>query len=233
MTISVVIPARNEELTLPFCLEALSKQSRRADEIIVIDNASSDQTVMVAKRYGVSVLHEAKLGIWPAAARGYNQATGQIIARIDADTIVPTNWLAQIEEHIGSHQAITGPGQFYGCNNVIAYLGQLFYMRAYFFWVGAALQRTPLFGSNFAIKRSAWLMAKQTAHITRSDLHDDIDLSYQLEDIYFLPTLKVGISARALRRGLSKTIEQVKMAFRTILLHFPKQSPWNLVLRRK
>lgn len=98
--ISVVVPAYNEERLLPFCLEALKNQAFYADfEVIVIDNGSTDRTSEIAKEFGFRLIREQKRGVGRALRAGCRAARGEIIAVTNADTIVPLNWLAKIEEN--------------------------------------------------------------------------------------------------------------------------------------
>lgn len=159
MKISVVIPAFNEEKLLEKSLESLRAQHRPADEIIVVDNNSTDATAAVAKAYGATVIHEPQQGIYPVARAGYDAAHGDVIARCDADSILPANWLQIIEDSFTSDAAlgaVTGPGDFYGISAVRAKLAKLWYMYAYFMLVGSALARWPVFGSNFAMRASPY-----------------------------------------------------------------------------
>ena len=68
------------------CLLALREQRRPADEIIVVDNSSTDDSAAVARRHGATVVEERRPGITAAASRGYDAATGDIVARCDAET---------------------------------------------------------------------------------------------------------------------------------------------------
>ena len=54
--ISVIIPAYNAAQTLPACLMALQKQTQPPDEIIVVDDGSTDETIRVAQEHGAQVL---------------------------------------------------------------------------------------------------------------------------------------------------------------------------------
>jgi glycosyltransferase involved in cell wall biosynthesis len=86
--LSVVIPALNEEHYLGQLLSDIQRQSRRPDEVIVVDAGSSDATVRIANRSQAVVLHGE-----PPVARGRNLggygATGEMIFFLDADTRLP------------------------------------------------------------------------------------------------------------------------------------------------
>jgi glycosyltransferase involved in cell wall biosynthesis len=98
MTISVVIPAYNEEKYLPRTLESLKKLDRKPDEIIVVDGGSTDATANVARQNGATVIVVPHRGIGFARDKGLEKAKGDIIAFTDADTVVPHDWLTKIEE---------------------------------------------------------------------------------------------------------------------------------------
>src|SRR5512143_1531574 len=97
MTISVVIPAYNEEKYLPRTLESLKKLDRKPDEIVVVDGGSTDKTASIAREHGATVITVAHRGIGFARDKGLMKATGDIVAYTDADTVVPHDWLTKIE----------------------------------------------------------------------------------------------------------------------------------------
>jgi glycosyltransferase involved in cell wall biosynthesis len=117
MTITVVVCAYNEAVLLPGCLYSLLSQTRPPDEILVINNASTDATAAVARAVpGVRVLDEPVKGLVVARETGRRAAQGDIVAYIDADCRVPIFWLERVEAHI--HRAagtvgLTGPYRFY------------------------------------------------------------------------------------------------------------------------
>src|SRR5258706_9663525 len=98
MTISVVIPAYNEQKYLPKTLESLKKLDRKPDQIVVVDGGSTDATATVARAHGATVITVAHRGIGYARDKGLEKATGDIVAFTDADTVVPHDWLVKIEE---------------------------------------------------------------------------------------------------------------------------------------
>jgi GT2 family glycosyltransferase len=92
-----VIPARNAADTLPACLEALHRQTVAAGEILVVDDASSDQTAEVARANGASAVTLPR-HIGPGAARavGVESVRGDIIVFTDADCIAEPEFLARL-----------------------------------------------------------------------------------------------------------------------------------------
>lgn len=95
--ISVVIPARNEELALADCLASITSQRFKNYELIVVDNQSTDNTSQVASQFGAKVVIEYRKGPAFARQRGFKIAKGEILATIDADNQVLANWLKVID----------------------------------------------------------------------------------------------------------------------------------------
>jgi hypothetical protein len=82
--ISVIIPAFNEEQSLPLVLQDLPR--RRLHEIIVADNASTDATARVASAHGARVAHEPRRGYGSACLRGIAELhSPDIVVFLDAD----------------------------------------------------------------------------------------------------------------------------------------------------
>jgi len=113
----VVVCAYNEALLLPACLHSLQAQTRPPDEIIVVDNASTDDTARAARRMpGVRVVEERHKGLVVARETGRSAAGGEILAYIDADCRAPITWLERIAARFARRStqvAVTGPYRFY------------------------------------------------------------------------------------------------------------------------
>jgi glycosyltransferase involved in cell wall biosynthesis len=201
-TISVVIPSLNDADMLSHCLDALAQQTRAPDEIIVVDNGSTDDTAAVALAAGARVVEEPVRGVLRATAAGFDAATGEIIGRLDADSRPGPDWIARIESRFAADPtltALTGTGEFYGRGAFWRFIGRNLYLGGYLWVFRIVLGRMPLFGSNFALRREAWLDVRGRVHRDDPHAHDDLDISLVLDPdmgVDFDRTLTVGVSAR-------------------------------------
>ena len=154
-TISLIIPAYNEEGYLPACLDAVIQNvAGKAIEIIVVDNNSTDNTKQVVSRYpGVTYVFEPRKGITRARQCGFLKASGDILAYVDADTRPPPGWIEQIWEQYGARDdlaCLSGPYSFYdlsGIRNAIS-VGWFIAARPFYAIIGYIIV-----GGNFAIRR--------------------------------------------------------------------------------
>lgn len=101
---SVIIPARNEEASLPHLLASLARQNPPAWEVLVVDDHSEDATAVVGEAGGATVIAAPPLAVgWagkPAAcAAGAEAARGEVLAFLDADvTLAPGALAALVDE---------------------------------------------------------------------------------------------------------------------------------------
>jgi len=104
MLTSVVIPAFNEESYLPATLSSLRDAisvCRCNAELIVVDNESADRTSELARSFGAMVVREAVHNISRVRNAGARAARGDVLAFVDADTIVPPYFLERVAEAMG------------------------------------------------------------------------------------------------------------------------------------
>ncbi len=163
LTMAVVVCAYNEARYLGPCLFALRAQTRPPDEIIVINNASTDDTDMVARQVpGVRTMYEPTRGLVVARETGRRAAHSDIVAYVDADCRPPLQWLERVEARFLSRldvDAVTGPYRFYDWDRegrILIRLYDLFVappthlLVHRLFGIGAIL-----YGGNFAVRREA------------------------------------------------------------------------------
>lgn len=206
MRIAVVIPVRNDAEALARCLTALGSQTRRADEVVVVDSGSADASAEIAARHGARVLRVSVAGIPGATAAGFDAADGDLLARLDADTLASPGWLERVEARFTadpSLEALSGAATFYGGSPLVRFLGRLSLTVGYFRLIAGVLGHAPLYGSNFAIRADLWQRMRSTVHRGRADVHDDLDLSLHLPPgtrVQYNPRLAVSVSTRSFLR---------------------------------
>jgi glycosyltransferase involved in cell wall biosynthesis len=180
MKVSVVIPAFNEAERIGKCLESIANQTEKPDEIIVVDNNCTDQTALIAKSYGASVVGEERQGMIPARNKGFNSAKYEIIVRTDADTILPSNWISNIKRVFGDIDigAVSGPVYYYILPKIlqISHLPSL----VWFKFLGILFGHDFLFGPNMALRKSLWEKIRNDTCHSDKDVHEDIDLTIHL-----------------------------------------------------
>jgi len=206
MKVSVVIPARNEEKYIGKCLQSLLEQEEKADEIIVVDNNSSDKTAEIAKSYGARVLEEKTQGITYARTLGFNSAKSEIIARVDADTTVPKDWILRIKKHFEDKNTnvIFGPFHYFNLPKRIQISDKP--SIAYSKFLKLFLKNNILYGANMALRASVWNRVKADLCANDKDVHDDFDLAFHLwkyTEIKFDEKLVASTSSRRLKNFVS------------------------------
>ncbi len=92
-TVSIIIPVFNGAETLPNCLNALQQQTHPPDEIIVVDDGSTDGTTMIAKEYGVTILQQINSGPAAARNRGAAASQGTLLLFTDTDCVPVKQWV--------------------------------------------------------------------------------------------------------------------------------------------
>jgi glycosyltransferase involved in cell wall biosynthesis len=108
MQITAIIPVHNARDYLRACLIALGASTRPPDQLIVVDDSSSDGSAAVARGVGATVISLTGGPRGPAFARnrGAEIATGDVLVFLDADVAVHSNTLARIEQYLTEHSEI-------------------------------------------------------------------------------------------------------------------------------
>ena len=159
----MIVCAHNEERVLAGCLHSLLAQTRLPDEILVVNNASTDRTQAVAALIpGVRIVDEPRKGLVMARERGRREARGELLVYIDADCRAPLEWLARVEAQFDRRPdllALSGNYRFYDWD----WWGRTL-MRAYDLTLGPATHvlvkyilrlGVVFYGGNFAVRQAA------------------------------------------------------------------------------
>ncbi|WP_285727968.1 glycosyltransferase [Psychromicrobium xiongbiense] len=211
-TVAIVIPAYNEESVIRQCLIAAIYQSVPADEIIVVDNRSTDSTCAIVEQMQreypespLRLLHQnEEQGLIPTRNFGLDHASSDVLGRIDADSVVEPDWVEHVQQAFqdSSVSAATGPVVYYDMPMRRFGLKADDKMRQFMLKL-AKRQYHFLFGSNMALRRSAWEQIRgEACRDEKDEMHEDIDLSLHLAAhdlrVQYVPAMVSGMSARRL-----------------------------------
>lgn len=230
--LSVVVPAYNEAEVIRSCLLRLADEIEAIHEVIVVDNNSTDDTrsivdEFVADNSKISVIVEKEQGLVPARDTGFDSATGDILARIDADTRVGDGWAAAVVAFFTAHGK-----DFDGGTGLCSFYDAPFQerFRRSHDEVTAAMRAEPesprehnrLFGSNMAITATAW-RAIRTRTSRRHDVFEDLDIALCLKStgarLGLIPGADATISGRRFRTGPISQIRYCLCDQRTYEIH--------------
>lgn len=199
MKISIVIPVYNEAERLGACLESIAAQRQRPFEVIVVDNNSTDETANVASSFPfVTLITEARQGVVHARTTGFNAARGDIVGRIDADTLLPDDWTRQIKRIFSQSDVdgISGAAEYYDFPLEIADRIDGFLRQRLARQLGSW---NYLWGANMAIRRKAW-EAVRSELCEAPAMHEDFDLAIHMQElglaVRYEPALVAGVSSR-------------------------------------
>lgn len=179
LTLSVIIPVYNEERRLTACLDAIANQLVAPDEVIVVDNNSTDNSVAVAKSYPfVKVIYAKEQGLTYARNTGLDAAKSDILARIDADAILANNWVQRAKECFADPRidAVTG----LGASDLLYRVHWpkiVMWSWLYFMWARMIFRLPVLWGANMALRRTTWRTIRGKVIMDGQRVHEDQDVS--------------------------------------------------------
>ncbi len=234
ITLSVVVPVYDEESTIGECLDRLCAQIGHIHEIIVVDNNSTDRgpdiiRALAQKFSQIRLITEPQQGLVFARNAGMNSATGDLVARIDADTRVGPDWAETIVDFFMADgaqawSALCGRGEAYG----VPFDGRFDKWKIRLHplnrdrEVRAPSEIPVLYGSNMVVRREVWSRIRDRVSMRR-DIFEDVDLGLCVQDAggrnAFLPALTVGVSPRRMETGMSSFVTYMSFLPRTFALH--------------
>ncbi len=152
--VSIIIPARDEEQNLPALLESLNAQTPPPEEIIVVDDASTDRTAEIARAAGARVIESAPLpdgwrGKAWACQQGADAAENDSLIFMDADTRFDPGGLQCVCNAFADHRGALSLAAFQTLEKPFEQLS------AFFVWVMSAA--SELFGPFLMVSKEDYL----------------------------------------------------------------------------
>lgn len=239
--ISVIIPCLNDARLLARCLDSFTTQLLPADEILVVDNGCTDNSAAIARAAGARVITEPRRGITWATRSGFNAATGDILLRVDADTVAGEDfirhlhhtWATALQTPGRKVVGVTGSARF----DIPGRRGEIAtfcYLGAYRRSVGSALGHHPFFGTNYSIRSQWWREINQTVDFSDTYVHEDMHLSFAVradETIWYQPDLLLQMDDRALH-GLRQMLVRFHRGIHTIRCNWRRHPPHRRLAQR-
>ena len=221
--ISIVIPVYNEGDHLTACLQAIAAQTVAPYEVIVVDNNSSDNSVEIAKQFNfVKIIKEKRQGVVYARGRGFDTARGEIIGRIDADTIIDSNWVAMLQRIFKNSNvdALSGAVTYHDLpwRRTVGRVDLNFRQ-----WIANGMgSEVFLYGSNMALRREAWQEVRNEVCL-QGGMHEDFDLAIHLAasgaQVKFNRHLTAAVSIRRLNINFTDFLQYAWLNPKTYRLH--------------
>lgn len=230
LTLSIVIPVYNEERYIGACLDSIASQSLKPLQVLVVDNNSTDKTIQVASKYPfVQILQQKRQHQVFAQATGFKAANADILGRIDADSILPPDWVKKTVaafEADSKLMAVTGGADPYDAP--LKWLGSAIF-HGYIYVAGLIAGHRLLWGSNCAIRALGWRKIKHKV-MMRPDIWEDYDMAFCLKAhgrIGYIPNNLVGVSFRAMHTSFG---HHVSYQFRSVRTFYYRANPLRLAL---
>lgn len=176
MTVSFVVIAYNEERTIARTLDSiLALNDLPAFEVIVVNDGSRDRTLKIVQDLAAGhrelrIVDQANQGRGAARAAGVAAATGDHIAFVDADIVLPADWLSRCMEYLPEYDAVGGIAVPDG--------DATFVYRVCNLEPKVAAQTTAITGNNGLFKRSVF--DKVSYNPTKKN-GEDVALGYAME----------------------------------------------------
>ena len=205
-SVSVVVPARDEEQTLPALLAALRDSTVPVAEVLVVDDGSTDRTAAVALTGGARVLRPGTppagwTGKAWACHVGADAATGDLLLFLDADTVLGPDAVAgllTLHAHHGGlvsvqphHRVVEAYEQLSAYFNVVALMSSHAFS-------GGASSRPMAFGPCLLTSREDYLAVGGHA-VVRREILDDVRLAQAYDRAGLPVTCAVGGDAVSMR----------------------------------
>lgn len=197
--ITVIVCTKNEDKYIGQCLRCLSRQEVPC-EIILVDAHSTDKTIDIAKKYADKIVYDHGLGISDARNVGWKNASYDVVAYCDCDSIPPRDWTKKILREINGFYAVSGP--------IVSYDGTTMLKIKFFLWGSffplamSKMGFQSVWGANMAFQKP--VLEK---YPFRFRFLEDLDMSQRLRKTFkvrFCKSLRLHVSSRRFNEGFNR-----------------------------
>ena len=194
--VSIYIPAYNAEKTIEKSIKSIKDQTYSVDEIIIIDDKSSDNTIEIVNQFKdiILVKNEKNMGLGFTRNLAIKKSSNEIVAAIDADVVLDKHWLEILMKNLNKEKVVMCGGKMTekSVENRINKWRAKYYSQN---WGNEnIINPSFLFGCNCILLKSAWnkINGYNEELMTNGE---DIDFSIRIKSI---PDTNLFYSSRAL-----------------------------------
>lgn len=224
MRLSIIVPVYDGAATLGRCLAALRREMADGDELLVVDDASTDDSAAIAAAAGADVVR-LPVNRGQAAGRnvGARNAHGDVLFFVDADVVVHPGAVARVRALLASRPEIAAvfgsyddeppaPGIVAAYRNLLHHwVHQRGNAEAFTFWAGCGAVRRDVFAAVGGFDERPWRRAIE-----------DIELGYRLRAAGHRILLDHGLLATHLKRWTLRSMLWTDVALRAV--------PWTRLM---
>ncbi|BAY86987.1 family 2 glycosyl transferase [Calothrix parasitica NIES-267] len=228
VSISVIIPVHNGGDSFRKCLSSLTKSEIAPDEVIVVSDADTDGSWLVAQEFGYRLIRMAVNG-GPAKARnlGASVATGDIVYFIDADVVISPDAIGQVKKAFESDSELAALIGSYddqpGASNFLSQYKNLFH---HYTHQVANEEAFTFWGACGAIRREIFLSVGGFDESYRRPSIEDIELGYRIRGAGYKIKLLKNLHVKHLKYWGVVSLLKAEIFYRAL--------PWtDLILRQR
>jgi len=223
--LSVIVPVYNNPDQLSQCLSALRAAAGADTELIVVDDASTDDVSSPAAHFGTRFLRLTR-NAGPAAARnhGARYARGQILVFVDADVVVPNDAIGRIQTLLDRHREIAAVFGSYDASPAAPGLVSRYRnLLHHFVHQTGKVEATTFWAGYGAVMRSAFdrVGGFDERRFPRPSI-EDIELGYRLRRAGYRILLDKSLQCRHLKRWTFWSVIRADIIYRAI--------PWSRLI---
>lgn len=232
LSLSVIIPVWNGAATLGEALRCLRASSRPPDEILVVDDGSTDDSAAIARSFGVTVLSTpGRCG--PATARGIGarEASGEVLIFLDADVLVhpgdleTAGTIARLEQALDEDPSLHAVfGSYDTTPREPNFVSQWKNLSHHFVHQQGRPEAQTFWAGCGAIRRAAFMEVGGFDLRYRGATIEDIELGYRLRDAGFRIRLDPSILCTHAKRWTAWSAWKTDLLYRGI--------PWTRLILR-
>ena len=221
--ISVIVPARNAERTLPRCLDSLSAQTSEDVEVIVVDDNSTDGTAAIASRYAIKLIALPQhAGVSAARNRGAEAARAEVLLFLDADVVLAPGGMTRVIATMARPEVSALIGSYDADPDDPSLVSRFKNLAHHHFHQHSQSEANSFWGACGAVRRAIFLTAGGFDE-KRFKLPsiEDVELGYRLRDHNARIVLDPALQVKHLKKWTLTSLIATDVGRRAI--------PWTLV----